>query len=122
MISTVSWKVGKKTRKLKLSTRAQLRLEEEFDGQPVDQILQAFVAGSKGVKLLVAMVKACSNDGAGLDGDDDGESEAIELIDAAGGPQLVVAKLSEVVAAAFPQPDPAKDGEEAGNDAADQTA
>lgn len=127
MISSVSLKVGNRSHKLKLSTRAQFTLEKEHSGKPINEILQIFLDGSKGVSMVVALVKACANDGAGFVdpvGVNDGpfaEDAALDLIEAAGGASAVVPKLSEAITAAFPQPEAPKDGEEAGNDKADQT-
>ncbi|WP_181892959.1 hypothetical protein [Falsiruegeria mediterranea] len=123
MIGSVPLKLGsKKTHKLKLSTRAQYRLEQEFDGQPIDKVLQAFLDGSKGVGMVLAMIKACANDGAGFHdpskADDDGpsaEDQALELVESAGGPSAVVPVLSKAVAAAFPQSDTPDEGGDEGN-------
>ena len=98
MISSVSHKVGKTTIKLKFSTQALVRLEEEHDGRPFHGLLEDLLTGKGGVRLVVAVLAATMKDGAGVD-----QKEAWDLIDRAGGYRKLVPSLSKAVDAAFPE-------------------
>lgn len=121
MISSATMKVGKKTLKLKLSTRALVRLEAEQGGKPFNQVLDQILGGSGGVTLMASVMAAGLDDGKGIELD-----EAYELIDAAGGYRKLMPLLSEAVGCAFPElaPASAEDGEvseEAGEASAGKT-
>jgi hypothetical protein len=111
MISSATHKVGKKTLKLKLSTRALVRLEAEQGGKPFNEVLEQILGGSGGVTLMASVMAAGLDDGKGIELD-----AAYELIDAAGGYRKLMPLLSEAVGCAYPDLAPAsdKDGEEAG--------
>jgi hypothetical protein len=111
MISSATMKVGKKTLKLKLSTRALVRLEAEQGGKPFNEVLETILGGSGGVTLMASVMAAGLDDGKGIE-----LEEAYELIDAAGGYRKLMPLLSEAVGCAFPELAPASDeaGEEAG--------
>ncbi|WP_109468889.1 hypothetical protein [Albibacillus kandeliae] len=96
MISTVSVKVGKKTHKLKVSTRAQVRLEEE-QGKPIGEILDQLISGAGGVKLVSAAWAACLNDGAGVE-----VEEAMDVLDQLGGANAAAIYLADAMRKAFP--------------------
>lgn len=98
MISSVSYKVGKTTIKLKFSTQALVRLEEEYDGRPFNGLLEDLLTGKGGVSLVVAVLAATMKDGEGVD-----RAEAYDLIDRAGGYRKLMSSLSKAVDAAFPE-------------------
>lgn len=98
MLSSVSHKVGKETIKLKLSTAALLRLEEEHDGRPFNSILEDILTGNGGVHLVVAAIAAAMNDGEGCD-----REEVVAFIDRAGGYRKLIPVLSKAVDVAFPE-------------------
>jgi hypothetical protein len=114
MISSATHKVGKKTLKLKLSTRALVRLEAEQGGKPFNEVLEQILGGKGGVTLMASVMAAGLDDGKGIELD-----AAYELIDAAGGYRKLMPLLSEAVGCAFPELAPAiaqdgEAGEEAG--------
>jgi hypothetical protein len=102
MISSATHKVGKKTLKLKLSTRALVRLEAEQGGKPFNEVLEQILGGKGGVTLMASVMAAGLDDGKGIDLD-----AAYELIDAAGGYRKLMPLLSEAVGCAFPELAPA---------------
>lgn len=105
MISTVAVKVGKKTHKLKVSTRAQLRLEEE-QGRPIGDILEDLISGAGGVKLIIAAWAAFLEDGKGVEAD-----AAMDVLDALGGANVAGAHLGQALQKAFPFLEPKGKGE-----------
>lgn len=96
MISTVSVKVGTKTHKLKVSTRAQVRLEED-QGKPIGDILDQLITGAGGVKLIIAAWAAFLEDGAGVE-----VEEAMDVLDALGGANAAAPHLGTALQKAFP--------------------
>ncbi|WP_139792998.1 hypothetical protein, partial [Pseudophaeobacter leonis] len=70
MISSATMKVGKKTLKLKLSTRALVRLEAEQGGKPFNEVLETILGGSGGVTLMASVMAAGLDDGKGLELDE----------------------------------------------------
>ncbi len=98
MISSATHKVGKKTLKLKLSTRALVRLEAEQGGKPFNEVLEQILGGKGGVTLMASVMAAGLDDGKGIELD-----AAYELIDAAGGYRKLMPLLSEAVGCAFPE-------------------
>lgn len=115
MISSATLKVGKKTLKLKLSTRALVRLEAEQGGKPFNEVLEQILGGAGGVTLVASVMAAGLDDGKGIELD-----EAYTLIDAAGGYRKLMPLLSEAVGCAFPELAPA--GAEAGEEAGEASA
>jgi hypothetical protein len=107
MISTVEVKVGKAVHKLKLSVRAQYRLEEAT-GQPIGELLVKLHTGDGGVRLVAQCLAETLNDGAGAPLDD-----AFDLLEEMGGAPNFTPHLSKVLNAAFPAPADAKGDEEA---------
>jgi hypothetical protein len=109
MISSATHKVGKKTLKMKLSTRALVRLEAEQGGKPFNEVLEQILGGKGGVTLMASVMAAGLDDGKGIELD-----AAYELIDAAGGYRKLMPLLSDAVGCAFPELVPASDeaGEE----------
>ncbi len=97
MISSATHKVGKKTLKLKLSTRALVRLEAEHGGKPFNELLEQILTGAGGVTLVASVLAAGLDDGKGIELD-----AAYELIDAAGGYRELMPLVSEAVGCAFP--------------------
>lgn len=97
MISSVSHKVGKKTHKLKFSTRALIRLEAEHGGKAFNSILEDILVGT-GVTLVASVLAAVLDDGKGVD-----KEEALDLIDQAGGYRNLMPPLSEAIHVAFPE-------------------
>ncbi|KIC30053.1 hypothetical protein [Leisingera sp. ANG-M6] len=97
MISSVPYKLGKKTHKLKFSTRALIRLEAEHDGRAFSSILEDILIGT-GVTLVASVLAAVLDDGKGVD-----QEEALDLIDQAGGYRNLMAPLSEAINVAFPE-------------------
>lgn len=117
MISTVAVKLGKKTHKLKVSIRAQVRLEKEH-GKQIGDILQDLFGGAGGVTLVASVWAACLADGAGVE-----LEEAMDILTDLGGANAGSPYLTEALQCAFPflQPgeDEAGEGDEpAGNVAA----
>lgn len=98
MIGSVSHKIGKTTHKLKFSTRALLRLEEEHDGRAFNSILEDIITGNGGVSLVAAVLAAIMDDGQGVD-----REVALDVIDEAGGFRKVVPALSKAMNVAFPE-------------------
>ena len=96
MISTVSVRAGKRAHKLKLSTRAQVRLEAE-EGKPIGEIVQRLITGAGGVTLVASAWAAVLEDGAGVE-----REEAMAVLDALGGANAAAGHLAEVLAKAFP--------------------
>lgn len=114
MISTVSVKVGKKTHKLKVSTRAQVRLEDE-QGKPIGDILDQLISGAGGVRLIIAAWAAFLDDGKGVE-----TEAAMDVLDDLGGANVAAPHLGEALRAAFPflKPDDDDDDDDApGGDA-----
>lgn len=98
MISSVSGKFGKKTIKLKFSTRALMRLEAEHGGRPFDGILAEILTGAGGVTMVAGVLAAIMDDGKGVDQD-----AALDLIDQAGGYRSLMPLVSEAISVAFPE-------------------
>lgn len=109
VISTVTVKAGKKTHKLKVSTRAQVRLEEE-QGQPIGEILDQLITGAGGVKLVTAAWAAFLEDGTGVD-----EEVAMDVLDDLGGANVASPYLGEALQKAFPFLESRDENVEAGN-------
>lgn len=114
MINNVKIKVGKVTHKLKLSTAALMRMEEENAGQPCDVLLDRLITGKGGASLLISALAAGLDDGKGVE-----RAKAVALVDALGGVRKVVPFVGDAIAAAFP-PEPAgadadPDGDAEGN-------
>lgn len=111
MISSVPVKVGKKSHKLKVSIRAQVRLEKEH-GKPIGDVLDQLISGAGGVTLISSAWAACLNDGAGVE-----LEEAMDVLDHIGGANAASPYLSEALQNAFPflQGDDKPSEEEAGN-------
>lgn len=103
MISTVTVKLGKKAHKLKVSIRAQVRLEKEL-GKEIGVILEELFRGDGGVTLVTAVWAACLNDGAGVELD-----EAMDVLDGLGGANAGSPYLTEALHAAFPFLKPGED-------------
>ncbi|MCI5095780.1 MAG: hypothetical protein MRY77_05660 [Rhodobacteraceae bacterium] len=119
MISTVEVKVGKTVHKLKLSVRAQYRLEEATD-RPIGDLMMDLHTGKGGVRLVSQCLAEALDDGAGGTLDD-----ALALLEACGGAQRFSPHLSDVLNAAFPVPeevqgdkDPEADDASEGNQSA----
>jgi len=85
MIRSASMKLGKKTLKLKFSTRALIRIEAENGGQSFDTLLDQLITGAGGVTLMASALGAGLNDGKGIDPD-----QALDLIDQAGGVRKLI--------------------------------
>ena len=96
MISTATMKLGKKTLKLKFTTRALIRLEAENNGRSFDELLDELITGKGGVTLVASALAAGLNDGKGIDQD-----QALDLIDQAGGVRQMVPLIGEAINAAF---------------------
>lgn len=111
MIPAATLKLGKTTHKLRLTTGALMRFEEDNGGKAFDVLLQDLISGTGGIKPLVSVLCAGLDDGHGVSKDD-----AVAVIDAAGGPRKVVGFISEAIGKAFPPPD--DEAEEAGTDEA----
>ncbi|MDK3017626.1 hypothetical protein [Pseudodonghicola flavimaris] len=114
MISTVTVKLGKKTHKLKVSIRAQVRLEKDL-GKEMGDILEQLFRGEGGVSLVVQVWAACLNDGAGVE-----LEEAMDVLDAIGGANAGSSYMTEALQSAFPFLNPDEtaaedEAEEAGN-------
>jgi len=100
MIPAATLTVGETTHKLRLTTGALMRFEEDNDGQPFDGLLDKLIQGSGGIKLLVSALAAGLGDGKGIP-----KEEAMDVIDAAGGARQVVPFIAEAIAKAFPAPE-----------------
>lgn len=96
MISAATLKVGKKTHKLKFTTRALIRFEEENGGKPFDELLDQLITGKGGASLVASALSVGLDDGKGVD-----REKALDLIDQAGGVRKVVPFLGEAINAAF---------------------
>ncbi|MFC4214324.1 hypothetical protein ACFP4H_23655 [Pseudophaeobacter arcticus] len=96
MIRSASMKLGKKTLKLKFSTRALIRIEAENGGQSFDTLLDQLITGAGGVTLMASALGAGLNDGKGIDSD-----QALDLIDQAGGVRKLVPLVAQAIGAAF---------------------
>ncbi|MFC6252199.1 hypothetical protein ACFP4H_19820 [Pseudophaeobacter arcticus] len=96
MIRSASMKLGKKTLKLKFSTRALIRIEAENGGQSFDTLLDQLITGAGGVTLMASALGAGLNDGKGIDPD-----QALDLIDQAGGVRKLVPLVAQAIGAAF---------------------
>lgn len=96
MIRSATMKLGKKTLKLKFSTRALIRIEAENGGQSFDTLLDKLITGAGGVTLMASALGAGLDDGKGIDQD-----QAMDLIDQAGGVRKMIPLVSEAIAAAF---------------------
>ena len=99
MIPAAILKVGKKTHKLRLTTGALMRFEEDNDGTPFDGLLDKLIQGVGGIRLLVSALAAGLDDGNGVTKED-----AMTFVDQAGGARQVVPFLAEAIAKAFPAP------------------
>lgn len=97
MISSIDASTGDLLIKLKFSTRAMVALEAANEDKPIGEILQSLASGVT-VKFLVKMFSAVINDGEGGT-----EAEAMQAMDALGGPFAAVSYLSEAANAAFPE-------------------
>ncbi|MEQ3679213.1 hypothetical protein [Pseudophaeobacter sp.] len=106
MISSVTKKVGKKTLKLKLSTRALVRLEAENGGKPFADLMDDLLKGNGGVTLVASVLAAGLDDGKGIDLDG-----AYDMMDAAGGFRELMPMISEAIGCAFPSMKAALDDE-----------
>jgi len=107
MIRSASMKLGKKTLKLKFSTRALIRIEAENGGQSFDTLLDQLITGAGGVTLMASALGAGLNDGKGIDPD-----QALDLIDQAGGVRKLIPLVGEAIGAAFDVKSAAEDGGE----------
>lgn len=96
MIRSATMKLGKKTLKLKFSTRALIRIEAENGGQSFDTLLDQLITGAGGVTLMASALGAGLNDGKGIDPD-----QALDLIDQAGGVRSLVPLVAQAIGAAF---------------------
>ena len=108
MIPAATLKVGKTTHKLRLTTGALMRFEEDNGGQPFDGLLDRLIQGTGGIKPIVSVLSAGLDDGKGVSKD-----EAIAMMDAAGGARKVVPFIAEAIGKAFPPPAPEEDGDDA---------
>lgn len=104
MIAAATLKQGKSTHKLRFTTGALMRFEEDNDGTAFDVLLDDLIQGKGGVRLLVSALAAGLEDGAGVS-----REEAIALVDAAGGARQVVPFVGDAIAKAFPPPKGAGD-------------
>lgn len=114
MINHVKIKVGREIHKLKFSTAALMRMEEENDGKPFDALVDHLISGKGGASFVVAVLAAVMNEGAGGT-----REEAADLADAVGGVRRVLMHLGEAMAVAFPaeaDPDADPEGGTEGND------
>lgn len=109
MIPAAILKLGKTTYKLRLTTGALLRFEDDNGGKPFDGLLDDLIKGTGGIRPIVSVLSAGLDDGNGVSKED-----AIAMMDAAGGAQKVVPFIAEAIGKAFPAPK-TKDG--AGDDA-----
>mgnify|MGYP000930929447 CR=1 FL=1 len=100
MIPAATLNVGDSTHKLRLTTGALMRFEEDNDGQTFDGLLDKLIQGSGGIRLLVSALAAGLGDGKGIP-----KEEAMAVIDAAGGARQVVPFIAEAIAKAFPAPE-----------------
>ena len=115
MIPAATLKLGKTTHKLRFTTGALMRFEEDNGGQAFDVLLDRLITGQGGARLLVSALSAGLADGAGVSRD-----EAVAVIDQAGGVRQVVGFVAEAIGKAFP--DPAKDADQDGEDGAGKTS
>lgn len=97
MINHVKIKVGKVTHKLKFSTAALMRMEEDNDGKPFDVLMDRLITGKGGASLVVSALAAGLNDGKGVE-----REKAAALVDALGGVRKVVPFVGDAIAVAFP--------------------
>lgn len=104
MIAAATLKQGKSTHKLRFTTGALMRFEEDNNGTAFDVLLDDLIQGKGGVRLLVSALAAGLEDGAGVS-----REEAIALVDAAGGARQVVPFVGDAIAKAFPPPKGAGD-------------
>ena len=111
MIGSATMKLGKKTHKMKLSTRALARLEAEQGGKPFNVILDELFLGKGGVTLVASVLAAGLNDGAGIS-----QEEAFDLIDAGGGYPEFMPLISDAIGKAFPALKEANADAETGED------
>lgn len=111
MISTVDVSTAEMEIKLKFSTRAMASLEEAHDDLPIGKILEKLATGVT-VKFLAQLFAAVINDGKGGT-----EAEAMDAMDALGGPFNAVVPLTEAANAAFPQIEPTDEAGEQGDKA-----
>lgn len=98
MISGVHVEAGGKTIVLRLTTRAMIALEDEFD-KPVDQIFSS-LGESPRISTLARILAAMMNDGSGASVDD-----AAEMIDLLGF-EKTGEVLERAAKKAFPDADP----------------
>lgn len=106
MISSVPMKVGKKTHKLKVSIKAQMRLEKEH-GKPMGDLLEVLISGAGGVCMVVSAMAAFLDDGKGVD-----EDAAADVVEALGGSGAVTQYMAEALQVAFPFLKPGEGGED----------
>ncbi|OIQ32304.1 MAG: hypothetical protein BM562_05395 [Alphaproteobacteria bacterium MedPE-SWcel] len=99
MIPAATLKLGKVTHKLRLTTGALMRFEEDNGNAPFDSLLDRLIQGTGGIKLLVSALAAGLGDGSGVS-----KEEAMEMVDAAGGARKVVPFVAEAIGKAFPAP------------------
>jgi len=112
MIAAATLKQGKITHKLRFTTGALMRFEEDNNGKAFDVLLDDLIQGKGGVRLLVSALSAGLDNGAGV-----AREEAIALVDVAGGARQVVSFVGDAIAKAFPPPSgdaPGKGEETAG--------
>lgn len=109
MINSATMKLGKKTLKLKFTTRALIRLETENGGASFDELLDKLITGKGGVTLVASALAAGLNDGKGID-----QEQALDLIDQAGGFRKLMPLIGEAIGAAFPMKAEADEPGEAG--------
>lgn len=109
MISSATMKLGKKTLKLKFTTRALIRLETENGGASFDELLDKLITGKGGVTLVASALAAGLNDGKGID-----QEQALDLIDQAGGFRKLMPLIGEAIGVAFPMRTEVEETGEAG--------
>lgn len=110
MIPAATLKVGKKSYKLRFTTGALMRFEEDNNGQSCDVLFDKLVSGRGGVRLLVSSLEAGLNDGEGMD-----RQDVMAFVDAAGGVAKVSPFVADALTKAFPSPPDGSDDEPAGN-------
>ncbi|TNJ39254.1 GTA-gp10 family protein [Phaeobacter sp. B1627] len=117
MIPAATLKLGKVTHKLRLTTAALMRFEEDNEGQPFDVLLDRLIQGQGGIRLLVSALAAGLEDGQGVSKD-----EAMAMVDAAGGARRVVPFVAEAIGKAFPAPNTGQGADAATKPGADAAA
>lgn len=94
-VSTVTFKAGGRTHKLRLTTRAACEVEDTF-GKPLPAIL-ADAEGQFGFRFARSIFAACLENGAGVD-----QATAEGVIDDVGGLKPAADRIGEMIAKAFP--------------------